>query len=124
MTATGLRRFLQAFAKERPNFQIFRSSESTHLWKIAYFGVTAFLFVSAAHKRFLLPQYPLADSDVGFLWPALMKLSGGAFKHIQGLNFLYPGMVYLALRIWADFRAISVIQHLLGLIAGVFFLAS
>lgn len=124
MTATRLRRCLQTFAKKRPNFQIFRSSESTRLWKIAYFSVAAFLFVSSAHKRFSLPQYPLADSDVGFLWPALMKLSGGAFKHIQGLNFLYPGMVYLALRIWADFRAISVIQHLLGLIAGVLFLAS
>ena len=53
-----------------------------------------------------------------------MKLSGGTFAHIQGLNFLYPGMVYLILRICGDFRAISIIQHLLGLIAGALFLAS
>jgi len=74
--------------------------------------------------RFSLPQDPLADADVGYLWPALMKLSGGAFAHIQGLNFLYPGLVYLILQICADFRAISVIQHFLGLIAGGLFLAS
>jgi len=74
--------------------------------------------------RFSLPQDPLADTDVGYLWPALMKLSGGAFAHIQGLNFLYPGLVYLILQICADFRAISVIQHFLGLIAGGLFLAS
>src|SRR5206468_558409 len=34
------------------------------------------------------------------------------------------GMDYLILRIFADFRAISVIQHFLGLIAGGLFLAS
>ena len=53
-----------------------------------------------------------------------MKLSGQSFAHIQGLNFLYPGMIYLILWIWKDFRAISVIQHLLGLAAGALFLAS
>src|SRR5205823_12244851 len=37
---------------------------------------------------------------------------------------LYPGMVYLILRICADFRAISVVQHILGLTAGALFLAS
>src|SRR5207247_5010618 len=41
-----------------------------------------------------------------------------------GLNFLYPGLVYLILRVCADFRAISVMQHFLGLIAGGLFLAS
>jgi len=74
--------------------------------------------------RFSLPQNPLEDGDPGYLWPALMKLSGGTFTHIQGLNFLYPGMVYLILRICADFRAISVVQHILGLTAGALFLAS
>ena len=91
--------------------------------KLIYFSVAAVLFLLAAWNRFSLPQDPFAVYDT-YLWPALMKLSGGTFAHTQGLNFLYPGVVYLILRICADFRAISVIQHILGLIAGGLFLAS
>jgi hypothetical protein len=124
MSVTRLRGSLQAFAKKRSNFQIFCSSESTHLWKIAYFGVAAFLFVSAAQNRFSLPQDPLADTDFGYLWPALNKLGGGAFEDLNAVNFLYPGFVYIILRMLGDFRAITILQHLLGLAAGGLFLAS
>jgi hypothetical protein len=95
----------------------------TALWKIGYFSTAALLFILAAWNRFSLPQDPLAVPDA-YLWPALMKLSGGPFAHMQGLNFLYPGIVYLILRTCADFRAIPVIQHLLGMAAGALFLAS
>jgi hypothetical protein len=94
------------------------------LWKTSYFVIATVLTGAATWKRFSLPQYPLADTDYGYLWPALMKLSGGTFVHMQGLNFLYPGFIYLILWICRDFRAISVTQHLLGLIAGGLFLAS
>ena len=94
------------------------------LWKIAYFVLAALLFAAAAQSRFSLPQDPLEDGDLGYLWPALMKLNGQGFAHIQGLNFLYPGMIYLILRTSADFRAILLIQHILGLIAGGLFLAT
>jgi hypothetical protein len=115
---------LQSVSKEEgPSFRSFVRANQSALWKIAYFVIAAFLFVLAAQKRFSLPQDPLAG-DNGYLWPALMKLSGGAFAHIQGLNFLYPGAIYLILRTWADFRAISMIQHFLGLVAGALFLAS
>ena len=103
--------------KERSSFLAFVRSNQTALWKISYFVIAAFLFAAAAQKRFSWPQVPLANKDPGYLWPALMKLNGDAFAHIQGLNFLYPGMVYVILRTWGDFRAISVIQHFLGLIA-------
>ena len=115
---------LKAAARKARNLRSFVRAKQTVLWKISYFVIAIFLFVSAAWKRFSLPQYPLADTDYGYLWPALMKLGGGAFAHIQGLNFLYPGMVYLILQICPDFRAISVTQHFLGLIAGGLFLAS
>lgn len=97
------------------------------LWKIGYFSIASLLFALAAWKRFSLPQDPLAVFDP-YVLPALIKLSGGAFADIQGLtsaglNFLYPGMIYLILRTCGDFRAISVIQHSLGLIAGGLFLA-
>jgi hypothetical protein len=93
------------------------------LSKAAYLTTAGLLFVAAGWNRFSLPQDPLAVPD-SFLWPAVSKLSGGAFVHLQGLNFLYPGMVYIILRTFGDFRAISIWQHLLGLAAGVLFLAS
>src|ERR1700680_2952459 len=125
MIVARLRRFLQAFAKKLPNVQIFCSVESTRLWKIAYFGVAAFLFVSAAKNRFSLPQDPLADPDLGYyLWPALNKLGGGAFQQLNAVNFLYPGFVYVVLSMFGDFRAIAALQHILGLAAGGLFLAS
>ena len=93
-------------------------------WRAAYFSVAVFLFVAAGWRRFALPQDPIAASDFGYLWPALMKLNGGSLGHIQGLNFIYPGMVYLILRTFSDFRAITVLQHCLGLVAGLLFLAT
>jgi hypothetical protein len=109
---------------ERSTFLAFIRRNQITFWKTIYFVISAFLFIAAAQKRFSWPQVPWADYDPGYLQPALMKLNGDAFTHIQGLNFLYPGMVYLILRPWADFRAISVIQHFLGLVAGVLFLAT
>jgi hypothetical protein len=100
---------------------LFVRSNQAALWKMAYFGVAALLVTVAAWNRFSLPQDPLADPDA-YLWPAVMKLSGGPFPHLQGLNFLYPGMVYLILRTAGDFRVISVAQHFLGLAAGALFL--
>jgi len=116
---------LQRVSKEEgSSFRAFVQANQTALWKISYFVIAVFLFSVAAQKRFSWPQVPLADNDPGYLWPALIKLNGGVFLHIQGLNFLYPGMVYLVLRTCGDFRAIPVIQHFLGLVAGALFLAT
>jgi hypothetical protein len=91
--------------------------------KAAYLTIAGLLFAAAGWNRFSLPQVPLAVPDA-YLWPAVSKLSGGAFVHLQGLNFLYPGMIYIILRTFGDFRAISIWQHLLGLAAGALFLAN
>ena len=127
ITVVGLQRFWKAFAERRSNFRGFVRGNQAAFWKIGYFGVTSLLFALAAWRRFSLPQVPLAVSDA-YLLPALTKLTGGAFAiqglTNEGLNFLYPGMLYLILRTWGDFRAISLIQHSLGLIAGGLFLWS
>lgn len=91
--------------------------------KAAYFTVAGLVLVVAGFNRFSLPQDPLALPD-GYIWPAVSKLGGHAFVHLQGLNFLYPGMIYLILRTCADFRAIAIVQHLLGLAAAWLFLVS
>jgi hypothetical protein len=128
VTVVEFEQFSQAFAKGWSAFRAFVRAKPSSLWNVAYFLCAALIFVAAGKNRFSLAQDPLAVSDP-YLLPALVKLSGGAFGDVQGLtkdglNFLYSGMIYLILRIWEDFRAISVIQHSLGLIAGGLFLAA
>jgi len=85
--------------------------------------MVAFIFAWAIWQRFKLPLNPIADHDTwGYLSPALRKLTGAEFGHSQSRNFLYPGFLYLVLRCFGYFRAIGVMQHLLGLAAGGLFL--
>ena len=83
-------------------------------------GVLILLLLWAARARSLWPQWPISDPDTwGYLHPALSKLSGGPFKHTYGRNFIYPGFLYLILRVCTDFRAIPITQHAFGLATGV-----
>jgi hypothetical protein len=90
------------------------------VWRLCYWGGLAAVFAWAVWLRFRLPLDPIADPDTwAYLSPALWKLIGGGFEHMPyGRNFVYPGFLYLLLRFFGDFRAITVAQHLLGLLAG------
>ena len=86
---------------------------------LAYWGALAALFSWGAWVRMQAPLDPIADPDVwGYLSPAVSKLIGSGFTH-SGRNFVYPGFLYLLLRVAGDFRVIALAQHLLGLLAGV-----
>jgi len=104
------------------------SSQSSHLrtdalWRVCYWTALALVFAWAVWQRFALPLTPIADPDTwGYLSPALRKLTGAEFGHTHGRNFLYPGFLYLVLRSFGDFRAIAIVQHLLGLAAGAILL--
>ena len=106
----------------------FASRQSSRLrtnsfWRICYWIALVFVFAWAVWQRFTLPLDPIADPDTwGYLSPALRKLTGAEFGHSQARNFLYPGFLYFVLRCFGDFRAITIVQHLLGLAAGGFFL--
>src|SRR5262249_18810416 len=92
------------------------------LWRVCYWALFAAVFIWAIWQRFSLPLVPIADGDAwGYLSPALRKLIGAKFGHTNGRNFLYPGFLYLILSVFADFRAITFVQHLLGLMAGALF---
>jgi len=92
-------------------------------WQACYWTALAVVFTWAIWQRFALPLTPIADPDTwGYLSPALRKLTGAEFGHSHGRNFLYPGFLYFVLRCFGDFRAIGVVQHLLGLAAGGLFL--
>jgi hypothetical protein len=89
------------------------------LWQFCYWSAVVVLFACAAWQRFRLPLEPIADPDTwGYLSPALRKLVGNEFGHTNGRNFIYPGFLYLLLRAFGDFRAVTVAQHMLGLLAG------
>ncbi|MFN2621502.1 MAG: hypothetical protein ABR611_01540 [Chthoniobacterales bacterium] len=86
--------------------------------KFIYCTIAA-IFGWATWRRFSLPLDPIADLDTwGYLSPALLKLTGGEFVHALGRNFVYPGFLLLLLRVFGDFRALGIVQHLLGLAGG------
>jgi hypothetical protein len=56
--------------------------------------------------RYSLPLDPIADPDTwAYLAPALKKLTGSDFVHTHGRNFVYPGFLFLLLRLFGDFRS-------------------
>jgi hypothetical protein len=86
--------------------------------RLVYWVVGVSLIPWAAWLRFSLPLDPIADPDTwGYLSPALSKLVGSDFVH-AGRNFVYPAFLFFLLRVFGDFRAITITQHLLGLVAG------
>jgi hypothetical protein len=100
-------------------------SSSQPNWRLYYWAWVAVLFAVAAWQRFALPLDPIADWDVwGYLAPALRKLVGEEFGHTYGRNFVYPAFLFSLLRVFGDFRAIVIAQHLLGLLAVALFLVT
>jgi hypothetical protein len=90
---------------------------------IVYPALCAVILGWAAFQRFHLPAWPLADADTwGYLNPALSKLTGGAFQHTGGRNFVYPGFLFLVLGTFKSFGAITIVQHTLGLLTGILLL--
>ena len=86
--------------------------------KFICWTAVAVIVGGAAWRRFSLPLDPIADLDIwGYLSPALLKLTRGEFVH-AGRNFVYPGFLFLLLRAFGDFRAIVILQHILGLAGG------
>ena len=102
---------------------LYRRATKRRLWEFCYWSGVVILFGLAAWKRFTLPLDPIADPDTwGYLSPALRKLTGAPFGHTSGRNFIYPGVLYLLLKVFRDFRAITAAQHVLGVVAGAMLL--
>lgn len=77
------------------------------------------LVAIAIYRRFALPLLPFADQDTGgYLDPALSFLEKGTFIHANGRSFPYPLFVLVVASIGQSLKAVVVVQHLLGLVAG------
>ena len=93
----------------------------TKVGQLVYWSAVAVIFAWAAWLRFRLPLDPIVVPN--YVTPALKKLAGGEFGQIHlERTIIYPGFVYLLVRIFGDFRAITITQNLLGLSAGIVFL--
>ena len=91
----------------------------------AFHGAWIVLLLLAAGWRFSFPLTPAIDKDFsGYLHPALDALGGRAFAHADGRAILYPALVYALLAGCRDFRAITIVQHTLGLATGLLLLAT
>ena len=78
--------------------------------QFAYWSAIVVIFAWAAWLRFRLPLDPIAVPS--YVMPALTKLIGAEFSNLHlGGTIIYPGFVYLLVRAFGDFRAITVIQH-------------
>jgi len=89
--------------------------------ELGYWIAVVIIFALAALLRFRLPLDPIILPN--YLLPALKKLVGPEFGQIHfARTIIYPGFVYLLMRVFGDFRAITVAQNLLGLSAGAVFL--
>ena len=86
-----------------------------------FYWILALLVIAAGVcPRFGMPQWPLMDKDsVSYLAPAISKYAGGAFEGMQSRSFPYPAMIYAALAAFNSFKAVAVLQHLSGILAGI-----
>src|SRR5438477_9949061 len=125
MKSRAFTRAGRSWAKSRPQTSVdLMPPRRIEISRLVYWIALGFLFAWAAWLRFSLPLDPIADPDTwGYLAPALQKLTGSGFGH-EGRNFVYPGFLFLLLRLFGDFRAITITQHLLGLAAGSFLLVT
>ena len=82
-------------------------------WRTLWFLLVAAVFFHAVWVRFSLPQWPLLTADSpSYLAPAL----SGRMADIGPRTFPYPLFCWSLLALAGDWRALSVGQHLLGLL--------
>lgn len=82
------------------------------------------IFGWATWERFRLPLTPFADDDVwAYLRPALDAFLGQPLREWFGQCFLYPWFLYVILLIACTFKAVAVLQSLLGLGTGALLFA-
>ena len=84
------------------------------------YGVYALVLIVAGVMRFANPLDTLLDGDSpGYLVPALNTLVNGEFIHYHARSYPYPFFCLLVLGVFKQINAICIVQHILGLGAGI-----
>jgi len=83
------------------------------------------ILLAGAWMRFSLPLSPLAEGDsVAILNPAISLLTGHGFRPAGAQPFVYPGLLSGLLAVFKDFRALTILSHVLSLAGGLLLLAT
>ncbi len=81
------------------------------------YALLAAITAYGIYIRAQLPIAPFSDRDTwGFLFPSLNHLTTGVFCHVQGREFPYPLFIDRVLALFGTLNALSVLQHLLGVL--------
>ena len=88
-----------------------------------YALVIGVLFAYAIVVRFAIPLVPFTGPDsIGYLGVAFNFLNGGQFIGIAERSFPYPGFLTILVNTSKDVSVVSLAQHSLGILGGVFYL--
>ena len=89
------------------------SGMAWRIWRVAWLLAVAGIFAHGAYVLFVLPQWPLIASDsYAYMLPTI---NGGVYN-IGPRTFVYPMFCRFVVNTAADWRALSVVQHGLGLL--------
>lgn len=95
----------------------------TSVGKCLYALIIGVLFAYAIAVRFRMPLVPFTGPDsIGYLGVAFNFLNSGQFIGIAERNFPYPGFLTILVNMSEDVSVISLAQHSLGILGGVFYL--
>ena len=87
--------------------------------KLKYAALAVILIVGA-WRRFNLPLIPIIDYDfLGYLNPVTDYFKSGHFTHGYARSFPYPLFVLVLTFLAHSIKAVTVVQHIFGLITGV-----
>lgn len=89
----------------------------------SYLIVIFFIIVIALIQRFTISSIPYGGNDTwSYIGTAVTTFDKGAFVRTGDRNFFYPFFVFIVLSIFKDFAYLSIVQHVLGIIAGIILL--
>lgn len=87
---------------------------------LVIYVLLAMVFAGALAVRFSSPAAPISDRDTwGYLSPATTLITEGELSKTHR-SFPYPAFLYVTLRCFNSFIAITVVQTCLGLLSGLF----
>ena len=96
------------------------TESSAKAGRITFLVIAAAIVALAAWNRLSLPTVPLSDPDSwAYIVPAVDRLVDGQQTHLGARGFVYPWVISIVLGVFGSFSAITVVQHLIGLLAGV-----
>ncbi len=99
---------------------IHTGGRSWRLWRAGWLLAVIGIFAYGAYVRFVLPQWPLIAPDS---YAYMLPVVNGGVYNIGPRTFVYPMFCRFVINGAADWRALTLTQHVLGLLGPALLLA-